>query len=550
MRKLVFVGVILAVFSSMIVVCADTLEIHSKIDSVTVFSDRALVVRRAKIEVTPGEYECVFSNLPIAILDNSVRAEGKGSAKVVITGLRIEKMFLEKSGIGRIEELEEEIETIKDEIKIIADKQEVLKTEKEFLESLKVYASEKFSDELTHQMPGPEKVNEFLEFLRKKLNVNHSEFHNLALENRIKNKKLHALEKELAEIQNWRPDERKKISVGIDAKNKGYLELELFYVTYGATWIPSYNARAFPEKGEVELTYLGMVRQKTGEDWQDVKLSLSTAKPAVYARMPELVPWYLRKHEPRPVYKGFGLGEPAAPMVARDVGFVEEDLEEAKVAVAEVEQKGTSVSYNIAKLETVPSDGNRYKTTISINTFPARMSYVTTPELSEYVYLKAEVENNTNLYYLAGEVGIFMQQDFIGHSDLDSLAPTEKFDLYLGIDEGFKIKKELEEKKEEEKGLIGKIKVMNYKYKITAENYKDQSQELIIKDRVPVSQHEDVVVKLGKFSILPVEDEEKKDEFKEKGLVEWQMTLQSQEKKEIIYSFTISYPRDMDVEGL
>lgn len=553
MKKIQFIIVLLIVFCGMMA-HADTIEVESKIDSVTVFNDRALVIRKGEVSVSAGEHELVFSDLPIAILDNSLRAEGGGTAKAVITGLCIDKIFLEEPGLERIKELKEEIEAIKDEIKIIEGGQEAVMIEKDFLESLKVHASEKFSDELTREIPSPSEFSDFLKFLREKLDNTISEFQKLEIAKREKNKKLNSLEKQLAEIQNWQPDERKKVSVGIDVKSKGKLEVKLFYITYGATWLPSYSVRAFPERGEVEITYLGIIRQKTGEEWQDVKLSLSTAKPAVYAKMPELSPWYLRKEEARTRYKALGFGgrEPARSMMAekKEVDFLAEELEEASVSVAEVQQKGTSVSYNIAKKENVPSDGNKYKTAISINTFPVQVSYITTPELSEYVYLKAEVENNTDLHYLAGEVDIFMGQDFIGHSDISSVAPTEKFDLYLGIDEGLKIEKELEKEKEEEKGLIGKTKVISYKYKITAENYKDKAQELIIKDRVPVSQNEDIIVKIGKFSVPPVEDPEKKKEFEEKGLVEWQISLEPKEKKEIIYSFIVSYPRDMMVEGL
>ncbi len=52
------------------------------------------------------------------------------------------------------------------------------------------------------------------------------------------------------------------------------------------------------QTGAIELAYYGNVRQQTGENWDNVKLSLSTARPSVGARMPELEPWWLNFIQP------------------------------------------------------------------------------------------------------------------------------------------------------------------------------------------------------------------------------------------------------------
>ena len=51
---------------------------------------------------------------------------------------------------------------------------------------------------------------------------------------------------------------------------------------------------------------IGEVRQRTGEDWSNVRLTLSTARPSVSARLPELDPWFIEfvSVGHRPVRKG------------------------------------------------------------------------------------------------------------------------------------------------------------------------------------------------------------------------------------------------------
>jgi uncharacterized protein (TIGR02231 family) len=71
-------------------------------------------------------------------------------------------------------------------------------------------------------------------------------------------------------------------------------------VVNGAGWQPLYDLRLQEEEGQpwLELGYLAEVTQQTGEIWQDMQLSLSTARPALAGRIPELDPWYIRPQPP------------------------------------------------------------------------------------------------------------------------------------------------------------------------------------------------------------------------------------------------------------
>jgi hypothetical protein len=53
------------------------------------------------------------------------------------------------------------------------------------------------------------------------------------------------------------------------------------------------NPQATGQTVRMEFEYQGVVTQSTGEDWDDVKLLLSTANPTVAGVMPTLQPWFL-----------------------------------------------------------------------------------------------------------------------------------------------------------------------------------------------------------------------------------------------------------------
>jgi uncharacterized protein (TIGR02231 family) len=60
------------------------------------------------------------------------------------------------------------------------------------------------------------------------------------------------------------------------------------YLVYNASWIPKYDIRVFNKDKSMVINYFGVITQSTGEDWNETKLSLSTAVPSVGGNVPEL----------------------------------------------------------------------------------------------------------------------------------------------------------------------------------------------------------------------------------------------------------------------
>ena len=67
-----------------------------------------------------------------------------------------------------------------------------------------------------------------------------------------------------------------------------------------ATWRPQYRFRAGAENDPVQLEYLAAIEQKSGEDWTDVDMTLSTAQPQLNATPPELLALDITVVGPRP----------------------------------------------------------------------------------------------------------------------------------------------------------------------------------------------------------------------------------------------------------
>jgi uncharacterized protein (TIGR02231 family) len=105
-----------------------------------------------------------------------------------------------------------------------------------------------------------------------------------------------AAQKRLKQVQPDRKDERRAILVSVEVEREVEFELEVVYAVRNASWQPLYDVRLLED--EVTVTYLATISQKSGEDWPEVELSLSTARPAVSATLPELRPWYIAPPPP------------------------------------------------------------------------------------------------------------------------------------------------------------------------------------------------------------------------------------------------------------
>lgn len=525
----------------------EEIKAPSKISSVMVYSDRAMVTRSASLNLEAGSHIVSFVDLPIGLLEDSIRVTGGGTARAKITGIEFKKTFLEESPEERVKRLEDEIQSLKDELADMDSQVAVLNSQKAFLESIKVGYAERISKEIAVEKPKATELSEVLRFLGENLSNIAAETSRLEIKKRGISSKIDPLMRKLKQLKGEPRKEARYVTVGIDVAKAGDLHLELSYAIRGASWNPMYDIRFSQEGKKVEVIYRGLVSQRTGEDWEDVSLSLSTARPAIGANPPELFPWYVQFSRPSSPIPMMKEGSALKDLKEKREEFefhtpAEEKASAALPETTQVEEQRSNVVFHVQRREKITSDGFPHNTTISIEDFDVKTEYLSIPRISPFVYLKGEITNNTDYPLLAGKINAFVGMNFTGNAFLNkTIASKERFDLFFGIDEGIKVKRE-EMKRHKEAGFLGKNR-MTYKYRIEAQNFKKEVQRITIIDRIPVPKDEEIKVRLVETSLKP-------DEVTEQGIIKWVMNLNPQEKKEITFEFQIEYPKDREVLGL
>ena len=524
----------------------------SSIVSVTIYPDRATIVRETNIKPVLGPQSVVFSGLPTTLIPNSLRASGRGAAAVRILGLEVANEFLETALLPEIKKLEAEIDALNFDITKTKNAIEVLNTQEKFLNSIQATTTTKASEQVAQGKPDIlswEKVYDFLG--TKLLAVKQAQ-----LEQQKKldeqNVKLDALKKKLDSIRPKRSQEAKKVSVLIEASQVGDFKMSLAYTVMNARWAPLYTVRALPDSSEIELTVTGLIQQRSGENWENVKAQLSTASPAIESRPGELDPWTLDIYVPRPVQRmaakskdervlggvvggvlGGVVGEVAVPVEAR----------EAELATAAILESGIHLNFEIKRSVDIPSDGAPHKVPIDAQKLKVKFDYVAVPKLKEAMFLRGSVKNTLAYPFLPGSADLFIIQDFVGTTQIPYVATNEEAKMYFGEDGQIKVKYEQVKKEKINPGFLGKTEKLHLVYKITVQNLRKNAAEIELMDQLPISQNDKIEIK--DINIQPTQA--KKDE---KGILTWKLTLAPQEKKEITLEFTIEYPKDATIIGI
>lgn len=524
--------------SLFLLVALTAVNVDSRIDSVIVYPDQAMVIRKASVTVSGAE-ELAFPSLPGMLDDNSIRIRADG--------LKIGEV---QTRPGYAAEPTPEVKTIEDSLeqlnsldKAFSDEQDMLKAKETFLVSIKLGAPQEMSRQLEADKVDAASWSAALGFLGTEFLAVRKRQAELDKLRKDLAKTIEAVNQELSETRaRW--ENRKTVLVDVAADQSGTYDISLSYnVPSSVSWSPYYELRASPSTGSVAVTYFARLSQRTNEDWNDVKVLLSTARPTAGGTAPEPVGWYLDLYEPPPPAPMME-EKSKAPMMLPPASGSAMAEQEAGEAPAPPIETGISLQYDIPGRVTLKSGEDPRKLFLHDATLPANFSYYAYPRLDQTSFLRGKVQNNTDFIFLQGEANTYVGDEFTGHTSLANVAPGESVDLSFGVDDRVKVKRELVSSYTSKSGMFGNLTKVDFAYKTTVENYHDKPVEMTLVEQIPVSQNKAIKVTLTKLE--PKSDEDNKD----LGTYTFKLELKPQEKLEVNLAYSVEYPTGKHVSGL
>ena len=549
---------------------AEPTPVSSQLTSATVYRDRAIVTRVAHVDLANGETLLSFEKLPAGLVEQSLQVSGRGTASATILDVSTRTTFVDATPDTRIAALEDEIKGVDKKLRALNDRAAVLEQQRALLSRIETtVTTPPGKDSTTTVRPSFDDWQKLLTFADDNRSKLAAEQQALDTQREDITAKLNALNEQLNQLRGQAGGGRnfKTVIVRVSANHAGALDLALSYAVPGASWTPSYDARLRGEERAVELTYFGIVRQNTGEDWKAIALTLSTARPSLGGGAPELYPWIVDVEEPvllgqfstskkaksvRAERQQFNMVASApAPMVTGQ-GMAADELKDASIATATVDNSATSASFKIAATATILSDNTPQKVGIASTKLAAKLQYQSTPRAQETAFLSAYLNNTTDYPFLAGSMNTFLDDTFIAASSLKTVMPGEKFELALGADESIAIKRKLVNRFAEDTGLTNSGRRVTYEFLTTVTNNKKTSERVVFKDLLPISRNEKIVVKLlgPDPKDVGTKDKPKEVSLEEDGKMVWRIDVKAGEKREVSFKFSVDYPADVTPTGL
>jgi uncharacterized protein (TIGR02231 family) len=534
---------------------APDVKAPSRIDTVTVYRQSARVLRVARLQLPAGPARVVVEGLPLELDDDSIRVQGQGAAKARLFGVTVEQVTAQQPAAEEARTATERIERLGDEDRVLQDRIRAAQARSQFVESLRSTYSEERAKNLAVRGVSPKEWAELAGFVERELTAAAAQVREAEAARRELARRVTQARAELEKVQAKRGQTTKSVAIEVEAERSGAFELAVSYAVPSAGWEPIWDARLAPETSTMELSFRGSVWQRTGEDWPEVKLAVSTAQPARGLHVPQLAPVYLSRFVPpsfgyaQKSYGGRGApsAAPMAPMAQERA--VAADMEEPQVAMevvtASVEQGLLSATFSAPRRESVDGSGQARK--VALASFPLKAELVRTaaPRVESAAFLTAKATNDTGFPLLAGVAGVYVGDEFAGRAPLPFTPPGGEIELAFGADERVEVDRKVLERRRETAGVLSKEEVYRYRVRIGVKNRYAAQVAVKLLDLVPVSRDEKI-----KVALLDGTTAATRDDPERPGVRVYELALAPKEERVVELRYEVRYPRGFPVAGL
>lgn len=266
-------------------------ETKGKIDAVTVYRGQALVTRVIDVGTANGGLqEIVVTDLPPAIAAESLYAEAE--AGIEVRSVRYRQRAVAQDSREDVRKLESEVRTLADQLETTRGKIKQIDWQRAYLDKVENFVTGTAVVENGKGVLNAETLTKMTDHLTTQRTKVTDDARKLQLEARDLEEQLNLKQRDLNQLNARGNRTAREATIFVNAPQGG--KLRVSYIVSNATWSPSYNLRApATPNGNVSIEYQASVQQVSGEDWGDVKMTLSTATPALVAAAPSLQPMTL-----------------------------------------------------------------------------------------------------------------------------------------------------------------------------------------------------------------------------------------------------------------
>ncbi|MGD0641643.1 MAG: mucoidy inhibitor MuiA family protein [Roseiarcus sp.] len=526
---------------------AGEIEAASKIDSVIVYPDAAIVARVAEVDLSQGDNVVVFKDLPLSLDPASLRVEGVAGAALTIGA--VETRVAPADAKAPDDALAAKIASLRDQ-------REGLQTTIDALQAKRAMI-------LRFSQSGPEKLSSDA----KPLDVDawpaawdavEAALAKVGADLRPALDKAHALDSDIKALEAQRQTPRSQAakqtaSVTLAAAQGVHASLTLSYRVPGVGWVPAYDAALNTADGAdtLTLTRRAGISQTTGEDWSDVALTVSTARVAravdvADVRSETIDFWQPELTDEAPMAKGRAAPGGAAlrlDAASQALPAAPPAPIAAQQATAQLQANAYSAQFRAPGRVSLASDGAQKSFVLDRLVAQPTLTVKTAPGIDPTAYVQVHFVDAEDAPILAGQVALLRDGAYLGQNRIGFVAPGDGVDLGFGGDDKITVQRAPVNRKENDPTWYNQTKVETREFTTSVKNLHAFPVKVQVVDQMPVSENTAISVDLSPATTPPTE----KQVGDKRGVMSWTLDLKPGESKEIRFAYRLKWPADRAV---
>lgn len=502
---------------------------ESSIDRVTVFLNRAQIYRQVKVRVEPGKNTVVVQGLPAGLDPQSVQV--RAQSRIMLLGVSHRHSFLNEFSLpASLKKMKDSIAFYNRQLLLEQQHKEVLHKEEQLL-----LANQRIGG--SNQNLSVNELKGMADYFRARLTD--IGMARLRLDEKISTLKdrIDKLNRQFKEQNDLYRRNTSEVVISLLAEAAMQAELELSYVVDQAGWYPVYDIRAVDTKSPVQLQYKANVYQRTGEDWNQVRLKLSTANPALGGMKPELAIWYVDF-----LYQQVRSAAPTLYKAGREDASQAMEIppseQPALSDYTQVVQTAINTEFEIGLPYTVTSASQPVTVDIQKYEVPAAYRYATVPKMDNDAFLLARITGWNQYNLLPGEAQVFFEGTYVGKTSIHPEEVNDTLTVSLGRDPRVVVKREQKKDFTLRKAIGSSIRE-TAAWEISLRNTRNEPITIMVEDQVPVSRNSQIEVTLndgGGARYSP-----------DTGKLVWEITLQPNAMRRLNFAYEIKYPKGRQI---
>ncbi len=522
-------------------------QISAKLTDATVYLRGAALTHTASATLKSGSQEVIIDGLSPDIEINSLKVKANG---VLISATEFSQDYLTpREQAAHIKKLQDSLDLYQEQLK---DVQNELAVHKQLLKLVTDGTQNNMS-----QKDGTVTIAD--------INANMELYRTKAAELQKSidkdNKKIEKLKETVNRLNNQiNQDETENsqlngmLRLSVSVPENTTTTFTITYFTNQAQWVPCYDINIPSMDKSITLQAKAKVRQLTGLDWNNVKLTLSNATPNRSTVAPVFKTWFLRFQRPQPQYNNsLAKGYDAAASNSMAYAVAEERSESRPTLVSpkptapilmndfvEVEDQDIQVSFAISVPYDIPGNGKEKLIDLKSYDVKADFKYYSVPKLSDETYLVATLSDYEKYNLLPGEATVTFNNTFVGRTRLRPNDTESQITLTLTTEPRMTVKREKQKDFCSTKH-VGNSTTVTQSYLITVKNNLNRAAKLTLKEQYPISNDKDIEVK--DVTITPKATYDKSDI----GVVTWDVELQPGETRTFTVTYSVKHPSDRTI---